>query len=911
MLLTNETGSFISMKRKSNNFLTLLITSLVLLCTIPEVFSQVLSQEKAKTHLRWNIFTDKENLVIEKRGNRLLLKTLNTTFFNEIASKVKSLPKEKYYLKSVVVNVPGSKNNVSTIEVTMADNVEVFSFFRDRDKKHVFDFWKEEDDKLLPTDGQTKTKVVLSKETKKEKKAKRALKKKKEQKAAAVKKLLKKPGKIIAKKIVRNPGYRDFRYGASFVWDYEGFGPELPSSINLDTKTPEYFYPLTNRDYSKNDKEAHLQLALNFYRKKKYGLMYKSIKLFQEKYGADESIDFIEYLKANAIIRDHISGGNRDPLKMAINMLSSISGRSKNYDLQKAIYKYLLSYYQKSKEFVEALSIAKRFYVKSKENFDYEESQFAAVVILHSLTELNQVDKVLEIINEETIKKILPKSTLIAYQVYVHFKMGNMKKVLSLYSSKKSGLSKPIDGSILFNVAEALFRDAAYEKSIQVFDKFLTHYSFHPSSSAARLRLALSYDIMEKDVKQTTVLYKNAINRSQNPIISSEARIRFAALSSIRKKELDRSDLENRAFLDIDRNIVLTKNLKKLLWLTRLRGFIVDKEYKKGLTYLSALPLNSLANIDKRVYEADGAEIIYGIILNSYHDSKFSLVVKDWSRNKDRYVNKVANDHYLNFIVGKSFLKLGLYDGFNDLYTRFSKLSRTPSRSFPLWVNRPKEDNTETMLLELGIVKDLKLKNWELVKKGLGKLRNIDNRNNKINLYSGIMNFKRNKYKEAVNSFEKYLSNSKEQSIFDPMELANMVIMYTDSLYELGMLAKFQDVADAILSDTDNYAPKNPFMKSMRERLEYLAIEIEAGKGTASAYFKVEPRIIAFKKAYSTSDYIGRMNYLLGMAFAKNKKVDEAKKLFNELLTNEATPVSVKELVRSELSLMAIKERTI
>lgn len=893
------------MKKKSNKLLTLFITTIVVLISVSEVFAQVMNQEKAQTHLRWNIFTDKENLVIEKRGNRLLLKTLNTTFFNQIASKIKTLPNQSRYIKSVKVDVPGKANNVSTIEVTMAEEVEVFNFFRDRDKKHVFDFWKEDEDKLLPVADASKVTKTISK------KAAAAPLKKKVKKVVGVAKPIKKAKPAIRKKIVRNPDYRDFRYGASFVWDYAGYGPELPKTLNLDTKTPEYFYPIKNRDYSKNDKEAHLQLALNFYRKKKYGLMYKSIKLFQEKYGADESIDFIEYLKANAIIRDHIAGGNREPLKMAINMLSSISGRSKNYELQKAIYKYLLTYYQKSKEFVEALSIAKRFYVKSKENFDYEESQYAALAILHSLTELNQVEKVAAVINEETIKKIIPRSTLIAYQIYVHFKMGDMKKVLSIYRAKKSGLTKPIDGSILFNVGEALFRSADYQSSISIFDSFLSSYSFHPASSAARLRLALAFDIMEKNVKQTIVLYKNAINRSQDPLISSEARIRYAALRSIRKLELGRDDIENRAFLDIDENINLSRNLKKLLWLTRLRSFIVDGEYKKALTYLSALPLTSLARVDRRVFEADGAEIIYGIIKNSYQNSDYSLVVKDWTRNKDRYVSKVANDHYLNFIVGKSFLKLGLYEGFNDLYASFTKLSTTPARSFPIWVNRPRQDNSQSMLLELEVTKNLKLKNWDQVKRGISKLRNIYNRNNKVNLYSGIMNFKKKAYKTAAMDFEKFLSSSQGQSIFDPMDLANMVIMYTDSLYELGMLTKFQNVADAILSDTDNYAPKNSFMKSMRERLEYLSIEIEAGKGTASAYLKMEPRIISFKKTYSTSDYDGRINYLLGMAFAKNKKVGEAKKLFQELLSKETTPASVKELVRSELSLMAIKERTL
>ena len=36
--------------------------------------------------------------------------------------------------------------------------------------------------------------------------------------------------------------YRDYRYGSAFIWNYEVFSPELKSVINLERKTPEYFF---------------------------------------------------------------------------------------------------------------------------------------------------------------------------------------------------------------------------------------------------------------------------------------------------------------------------------------------------------------------------------------------------------------------------------------------------------------------------------------------------------------------------------------------------------------------------------------------------------------------------------------------------------------------------------------------
>ncbi|MCR9203725.1 MAG: hypothetical protein NXH75_04045, partial [Halobacteriovoraceae bacterium] len=726
------------MRSKLIKVLTLTTLLLGVDFSCSEVFAQTLNQEVAKTHLRWNVFTSKENMIIEKKGKTLLLKTLNTSFFNELMKDLDKVKGKNKYIKKIAYKEPTTKNNINTVEIQLANNsVDVFNFYRERDKKHVLDFWIEGSDEEALTNQPLKPVLKKKTATKKKgatastaakKKAVSFLKQKNDQKKAL---------KKLSTKKIKNPGYRDFRYGASFIWDYDSLGPALKVPFDLRAKTPELYFKVKNREYSKSDKEAHLQLAINLYRKKKYGLMYKSIKLFQEKYGADEEVDFLEYLKANAILRDNIAGGNLEPVKMAINMLSSIASRTKNYDMQKAIYKYLLVYHDKNKENVEALTIAKRYYVSSKENFDYEESEYAAEVILHHLAELNQVERVAEVVKEKTISKILSKSKLLAYQLYVQHKLGHMEEVLKIYEQSKAGLAKPVAPSILYNVAEAYFRTAEYQKAIKLFDQFITEHSYHHNSSHARLRLALSFEIMEKDIDQTIVLYKNAINRSQDADISVEARLRYAAIRSVRKVVLKEKDIENRAFMDFDENVKLNPNHKKLLWLTRLRTFIVDKNYEKALTYLTALPLTSLKKIDKRVFEADGAEIIYGIISQYFQNSDYGKVVEYWGTFRNKYIRKVANDPFMNFIVGKSYLKLGLYDNFEKLYTSFKKISSSPSRSFPLWISRQSNENNDEMLLELAILKDIRLKNWDKANKGILSLTNLNNNNNKANYYRG------------------------------------------------------------------------------------------------------------------------------------------------------------------------------
>jgi tetratricopeptide (TPR) repeat protein len=215
------------------------------------------------------------------------------------------------------------------------------------------------------------------------------------------------------------------------------------------------------------------------------------------------------------------------------------------------------------------------------------------------------------------------------------------------------------------------------------------------------------------------------------------------------------------------------------------------------------------------------------------------------------------------------------------------------------------------MLLELAILKDIRLKNWDKANKGILSLTNLNNNNNKANYYRGLVHFSAKDYKKAAMNFEAFLSNQKDQSIFDPMDLAKLINNYADSLYNLGEFGKFQKVTDAILADTKSYAPNNPFIKSMRERLNYLSIEITAGKLTTKNALLVEAKVKKFFEQYPQTDYKSRLSYLLGMSLAKNNKRAEARKLYEGMLGDQEVPASIKELVRSELSLMAIKERTI
>jgi len=894
----------VSRQMKKINFKILTITAAILIAG--ESFAQVVKQVSSRSHLRWNVSAAKDHISLRKKGNHVYLKTLNNELFESLKKDISSLKLNTTYVKNISFREPDEQNNVPSIDIELAnENVEHFTFYRDREKQLIVDFWLDVDTTPLSA------KKV---KTYKDKKAV-SLKKSKKANVPKIQILKRKAAKPVVKKKVakkaKQSNYRDFRYGAAFIWDYKPMAPQLKNVLKLDVKTPEFFYPIKNRDYDKSEKEAHLQLNINLYRKKKYGLMYKSIKLFNKKFGDDTSFDVNEYLKANAILRDNFKKGNTEPVKTAISMFHNVAAKSDNYDMRKGIYKYLISYYMNKKEYVQSLELTKRFYVDSKENFDYEESNWAAEGILNNLSKLNQIEKVRALLKDKTIEKLLPKQLMIAYEIFTQLNMGNVNKVIEIYKNNKRSLIAPVHKTIIYNVAEAYFRTSQYDIAVKFYDKFLKEYSYDTHSNQARLRIALSYDMMDRDPKKVSELYKNAINRLQDRTIAYEARVRYVGHRSVRLKKLSSEDKEIRIFLEKKKKLNLSDDLRQLTWLVRLRTLIVDGEYKKALSYLNALPLKAMKPSVRRVYEADGAEIVYGLISDLYKNAEYSKVITAWEVYKDRYIDKVASDPNMNFIVGRSYIKMSLYDGFDDVYKQFSNHKKMTRRTFPIWYKRTNDENPEFLLAELQVIRNINLKNWSLAKRQLAAIDKLNKKYRKNNYYRGMIAYNSKKYSQAIKAFEKFLSSDEKMGVFDDREIADMIFSYADSLYQNKKFTKYKNVAEAVLKDTKRYSPKNLYVRGIRERIAYLLIEIYAGENTDESSMLVEAKIVNFKKDYTDSIYLGRLNYLLALSLINNKKSAEGKKILTSLLKDSKVNDYLKELVRTELSFLKIKERTL
>ena len=972
-----RTGCFVKMcpVKKFINFLTIFFILFVSLENISGAQS-ILDQEKASTYLRWNLFTGRDQLQFDKKGNKVTIRTLNPGVYASIKGELSQLKTDATYIKNVnFLDQDPLLANVSTIEVELVnDNVEMFSFYRERDKKYVLDFWVDGDSVNLKKAALKKAPASVaapssveesSKEIKEVKETKAIVLKDEAQVTEATevqevkvekvvvkprKKLLQKtdketlvdekneklaqsvkedtilsnlvvdPNKLAAKSELElqseesesKKPYRDFRYGATFIWDYDPIIPAYKQIVDLKTKLPEIFFPIANRNFKKDEKEAHLQLTINLYRKKKWGLMYKSIKLFQEKYGANTEWELIEYIKANSILRENIDSTNPELFKNGITMLIKLSEKSESYEFRKALYKYLLAYHFQNGDLLRMLQMAKNYYAETRNNFDFEESIIPAEVMLNTLAKLGQLDQIRELSQEKTIKKIVPAQLLFAYQSYSLLRSGDIEGVISLYEKNKASLVKPIDPVMMYNTAEAYFRSGKYVEAMNMYQDFVKNYSHEFVASNANLRIAICSDLLDRNYNDTLELYKRAIDQSIDSSVSYESRIRYVAFRSVRKYVLDDRDKEIRIFLEQDKNskTSIDKNITKLLHQVRLRTLIVDEKYKDALAYLSLIPTISMMRADARVFEADGAEIIYGYIGELYKNAEYSQVIKAWQIYKDKYVDKVAQDAMINFLVGSSYIKLGLYKGFDEVYANFDLLKGTAKRSFPIWVKRDNSQKVGDLLSELTILKDIKLKNWDLVQKNIAEFEKRLPKYNKTSYYKGLAAYNQKNYAEAVTQFENFFSRQEQRLIYDPSDVADLIRAYTDSIYETGKTDKFLKVSEAILSDTKNFGTNNAYIQNVRERIAYLGIEI-ASASAKDSYMLFEKKILDFKKFYPKSAYSGRVSYLLGQAMVTNQKIKEGREIFTGLVNDKETSEYIRDLAKSELSLLNIKEKTL
>ena len=96
----------------------------------------VVSQEKEKTHLRWNLSVLKEDIIIYKTDDGAVLKSGNKELITKLGGELGELALQKEYIEHISEVKKDSGGRFWSIEVKTAnDSVRLFSFYRNDDKK--------------------------------------------------------------------------------------------------------------------------------------------------------------------------------------------------------------------------------------------------------------------------------------------------------------------------------------------------------------------------------------------------------------------------------------------------------------------------------------------------------------------------------------------------------------------------------------------------------------------------------------------------------------------------------------------------------------------------------------------------------------------------------------------------------
>jgi hypothetical protein len=894
-------------------FITLYVATVL---SVAPALADILNQETFKTHLRWNLKVPKDQFFITKKDQVLKIETVNLQLFEGLAGELAKLKSNEQYVDSVQYSRENFPQRPASIEVKLKDaSVELFSFYQDSDKKFVLDFWINTD--LVQEKTAALKRPLPLPEAEMPKKSS-ANKLKSTQVLAPKNELLTRKSPILQTIEVTqdqldgklpNPGYRDFRYGASFIWDYPPLIPQLEKDINLASKTPDALYPIKDREQLDDPKEAHMQLTINFYREEKWGLMNKSMGLYAKKYGDNDGNAVLnEFMKANSLMKGNLAKPNRGITQSAMVILANIKDLTTEYELKTAILRYLIQYNLDMKDHVKALELAKQLFVDARAEFDQTMIIQSALTILHNLAELKQIEKIEHFLSDKKLASILPAQAGLAYSSFALLSKGETKELIKRYQAVEKSLARPVHPAILYNVAEAYFRRAEYETAIKVYEDFVATYSYLLRAPEARLRLALASELLEKPAAQNLVLYKNAIDRSTSPAARYEAKLRYVGMRLARNKKPDAEDLETEVFLEQspDETKALSQELRKLLWLVRLRLFISSREWDKALSYLTSIPLDAMKPAERRVFESDGAEIVFGLIQESYLQEDYAKVVKLWEVYREKYEAKTSKDPYLNFVVCDSFIKLGLYKSYDRALADFRRVQTQERRTFPLWVDRVKSTNLNEMSEELALIRLMAEKKWDTAEVKLASypvsLRDSLN----WPYYQGIINFNQRKYSDAVVEFEKVLIKKNHKNQLTPRQTAELLMAYVDSLYQLKDQNRFKTVVRALGQDIRQ--SKSAPILNVSERITYLLIESYAGEANPE-WKELEMMTKDFNEKFPKSPYSPRIGFLYGLSLIKNARASEGKEVLALLVKDESVPSHIKEMCRSELTNLELAEK--
>lgn len=856
------------------------------------VHSLEFKKEKNSKFLRWYLKVNKDQLIVTKTENWVLIETFEEKIFEELKLTLERNELENDYFRSVKFTKEYFPERPAQVQLFLKNNtIELFKFFKPEDQQLVLDFWVNPEIKVTETEKieVPESKPVVEQRIVEEKKPdlKNDFKP-----LATVDRVV---SWTSSNEDVEKNSYKDFRYGGTILWPYKGMEPQHQPDIILGSKVPEFFFPLKTPNVSKDDRESTLQLMINFYKKEKFGLMKKTIDLFNQKFKAnDKEKVFLSYLEANTLLKSAIANPSSTIMQGGMARLENIIKQSDEYGYQKVSYRFLIQYAINRGDYKKSLELSKNFFIRSNENRDKEMIYLSTKTILYSLAQLNQVEKLDQFINEPQVAQWLDTQEGVSYKIYSQFKRREYQKVLSSFERIEKTLERPLDSSICFHVAESYFQVGELEKALSYYKDFITHHAFLSYSSYARTRKALISELIEEPISKVLGNYLEAIDKATLPDARVEAKIRYVAAAYNRKQVVTDGDKLILAFLDIkdDEKSWLVGDNQLLLWQTRLRSFIREGNYSDALTYFTTIPTDKMAMIHKRLFEADGTEIVLGLMQKSYQEGDNGRVIKLWGIYQDKMGGNLKENKQALFYAGNASMRLGLKTNSEQILANY----RTARDHYPQWVKRDYTSYEDDAVIAKQIVLN---KKWDKLDEHLSQYKNKDG----VYAWAKVHLFmSKNEFRQAQVIIEELLVNKNLLKAIEPSELSDILDLYLTCLDKTENAERLQQRIAAVIDVMGN---KKDLFKEVRERARFLLSESLVREKNRKAEEVIE-YLDGFILEFPKSSYAPRIVYNKALYLFSQDRKEEGTKVLNELIKNNTTPEYIREMAKSELHSLAI-----
>jgi tetratricopeptide (TPR) repeat protein len=694
-----------------------------------------------------------------------------------------------------------------------------------------------------------------------------------------------------------SPLYKEFRYGASLVWEIRSEVPAIEKIDGLTLQTPMVFYTPPKLDETKNNKSerALLNLTRSFYESKNWIALKRSVELFEKKYSKSEFLAVNNYFKACALLGQ---GPGKKTVAGALTLLDNNAEETTDYEIKRGSWLFVSRYSLETKDWSRALDNAKKLYLAAINNNDKESLSSSAEIILHALANAAMPEKILEVLRDDSFRQAVSPITEYSYKLFAFLASGQNASATDYY---QQAIKKDIrfSSSDLFNAGEAFFRMKKFKEARELFSKSLNASGASSLSDRALLRVAVIDELTSAPCEGILETYKRVMvsGSSENKI---EARIRYAGISLGRKVSPSAPDMADLGLLDrtAEENGIIDTNLKKLLWITRLHILINTARFEEAYAYLKAIHVGEFSDIEKKLIAEDEMFTVTGLMLAMEEKGEWRRILDLWSAHSGQYKETVARDPSIVFAAAKA----ALYEGETVIYKKLTEtLQSLQVSTSGVWAESGLRDGQD-YLFEIKTIEAVKANNIKDAEKIIAKWKATGPVGGKISFYEGMIFWTKKDYPAAVTAFEKVILSDLSSLLIAKTDWPGFLKAFGESLFYSASAEQFQKAATALLEDTYFAALKDPLLARSRERLFYLTIESQSGTTETTVSGAFEESAGKFLLEYPLSPFTFRVRYLLGTNLLKSEKIEVGRKILLSLTNDSAAPTETRKNAAMELS---------